>query len=291
MGETQYFNSKPDAAAAKAAALSALRQDARRDVTSERCIPEGMRCSGSIVAKSDFVLCGVVEANAIFQSRQVKAAWKFCEGRKVRRGAIVCRLEGHARGMLACERTALNYLSLLSGIATRSALFSEKYGRGRISATRKTLPLLAHSQKRAVRIGGCLAHRLNLADGILVKDNHVAALRKGRRAGEARAIEIACGAFGRGAFVEVEVSSLQSALSAAEAGAGALLVDNVSPEKLRRIAREARKASPRIMIEASGGITLENAGKYLAAGADFASTSELTMRITPANLSLEIDSF
>ncbi len=281
----EEFNRKPDAARAKKTALQSLALDARKDITSETCIPKAIRCSGSIVAKSDFVLCGVVEANAIFSSRKIAAKWKFSEGRKVKRGSVICRLSGNCRAVLACERTALNYISLLSGIATKCAEASRKYGKGRIAATRKILPMLSDSEKRAVKAGGCLTHRLNLSDGILVKDNHLAAIMGAKKVGKEEAIEIAISSFRRNGFVEVEVSSASEAVAAAKAGANAILIDNVSPGE---IAKAARKINHGIIIEASGGITLANAGKYLKAGADFVSTSELTMKIEPANLSLEI---
>lgn len=290
-GRILAFSRKASAALAKKTALQALSLDAARDATSDRCIPENAGCGAKIIAKSDFILCGVLEAGAIFESRRVKAKWKFSEGEKVKRGATVCTLSGSCRAILACERSALNYLMLLSGIATRCGKASAAYGRGRISATRKTLPMLTHSEKRAVALGGCLTHRLDLSDGILVKDNHLAAIMKRGKTGRERAIEIAVGCFGLSEFVEVEVSSVSEALAAAAAGADAILADNVSPKKLRKIAAAARKAAPKIIVEASGGITLENAGAYLKAGADFASTSGLTMNVSPANLSLEIGAF
>jgi nicotinate-nucleotide pyrophosphorylase (carboxylating) len=230
-----------------------------------------------------------VEAGEIFGSRKLRAKWNFAEGQKVRRGKTVCALSGQARSILACERVALNYLMLLSGIATKSRAASEKYGKWRISATRKTLPLLSHSEKRAVAIGGCLTHRLSLSDGILAKDNHVAIIMGRKKCGREEAVRLAVSSFPPRAFVEAEVSSASEAIAAAEGGARAILVDNVSPSGLQKIAKAARRVSPKIIIEASGGITLANAGKYLKAGADFCSTSELTMKVEPANLSIEID--
>ncbi len=282
------FIRKPSLRIARKGALAALAEDARRDATGERCVPPSLRCSARILAESDFTLCGIVEAGAIFASRKVRAKWKFREGQEVRKGSTLCIVAGNCRAILACERAALNYLSLLSGIATKCAGASRKYGKWKISATRKTLPLLLHSEKRAVLVGGCLTHRLTLADGILVKDNHIAAIMNERGVGAQRAIEIICGKFHHGEAVEVEVSSQGAAVAAALAGASAILVDNVPPAMLRKIAAAVRKANPKIIIEASGGITLQNAGKYLKAGADFASTSCLTMRVEPANLSLEI---
>ncbi|MEM2137488.1 MAG: carboxylating nicotinate-nucleotide diphosphorylase [Candidatus Anstonellaceae archaeon] len=285
------FNRSAHGAFAKKVALAALAKDAKRDITSEGCIAKGARCIGKIVAKSNFVLCGILEADAIFASRKVKAKWNFSEGARVRQGEAICRISGNCRSVLACERVALNYLSLLSGIATKSTDASARYGKWKISATRKTLPMLSDSEKRAVRVGGCLTHRMDLSDGILIKDNHLAAIMKEKKTTRARAVEIAARSFSKADFVEVEVSSVAEAVAAAKAGAKAILVDNVSPSELRKIVNAARKLNGRIVIEASGGITLANAGIYLKAGANFVSTSELTMSIEPADLSLEIDSF
>ncbi len=285
------FNREPDRMASEKAALSELWRDSCHDITSSRAIQHHLHCSGKITAKSSFVLCGVQEAEAVFQSRLVKTEWKYREGQKVKKGKVVCRLHGNCRAVLACERTALNYLSLLSGIATKSVAASKKFGKWKISATRKTPPGLSDSCKRAVKVGGCLTHRMGLSDGILVKDNHIAAIMKGRRVKKEEAVKIAVSSFEPDKFVEIEVSSLRQAVAAAQSGAKAILADNVSPKRLRKIARAVRAINRRITIEASGGITLENAGNYLRAGADFASTSELTMKIEPANLSLEIDSF
>lgn len=283
------FSRRPKLALAREAALAALAQDAARDATSSRCIGIRMHCSGRIVAKSNFVLCGIVEAGAIFASRKVRAAWKFREGQQVKNGSEVCRVSGRCRDVLACERTALDYLSLLSGIATRADAASEKYGRWKIAATRKTLPLLSHSEKRAVLLGGCLTHRLDLSDGILVKDNHIAAIMREKNVRKEEATRLALASFGPGRFVEIEVSSVRQAVAASKAGAKAILVDNVAPSLLKKIAKEVRRISGKIIIEASGGIRLKNAGRYLKAGADFVSSSELTMRTEPADLSLEID--
>jgi nicotinate-nucleotide pyrophosphorylase (carboxylating) len=287
----EKFNRRTDSRFAKQVALAAFAKDAKRDITSGKCIGRGWKCAGAIVAKSDFILCGVLEVDAIFASRKVKAKWKFAEGARVKRGVAICRLSGNCRAILACERVALNYLSLLSGIATKSATASAKYGEWKISATRKTLPLLSDSEKRAVRVGGCLTHRMELSDGILVKDNHLAAIMRVKRRVKEKAIGIAVGSFAAKDFVEVEVSTLSEAVAAVEAGAKAILVDNVSPAELRKITDAARKIKRSIIIEASGGIVLADAGKYLAAGATFVSTSELTMAIEPADLSLEIDAF
>lgn len=288
MGWIGNFLQEPGRLHAERIALESLWADASHDITSYRTIAPHFRCKGKIAAESSFTLCGVLEAEAIFRSRLVRASWKFREGQCVKKGKTVCILSGNCRAILACERTALNYLSLLSGIATKCSQASKKYGKRRISATRKTLPRLSDSEKRAVGVGGCLTHRLTLADGILVKDNHIAAIMRERKVGKEGAIRLAIAAFEAGRFVEIEVSSLRGAVAAAKSGAAAVLIDNVSPKKFKKIAAAVRKISKKIVVEASGGITLANAGKYLRAGATFASTSELTMKIEPANLSLEM---
>ncbi|HIH30183.1 TPA: carboxylating nicotinate-nucleotide diphosphorylase [Candidatus Micrarchaeota archaeon] len=291
MGWQGNFLQEPNRVEAEKTALQSLWEDASHDITSSRAIPPHLRCSGRIVAKSNFALCGLLEANAIFKSRLVKASWRYKEGQRVKKGRVVCTVAGNCRAVLACERTALNYLSLLSGISTKCAFASKMFGKWKISATRKTLPHLSDSEKRAVKIGGCLTHRMRLGDGILVKDNHIAAIMNDRKVKRAEAVKIAVSSFEKGKFVEIEVSSVRDAVAAAESGAGAILVDNVSPNLLRKIARQARKINRKTVIESSGGISLKNAGKFLRAGATFCSTSELTMRIEPANLSLEIDYF
>ena len=220
------FQRNPSASIAKATALQALSCDAAKDITSVKCIPAGKNCSGRIVAKSSFVLCGCLEADAIFRSRRVKVRWEFHEGQRVEKGSAVSFLSGNCRGILSCERTALNYLALLSGIATKSANAARKYGKWKIAATRKTIPLLSSSEKRAVKIGGCLTHRLNLADGILIKDNHIAAIMKMKKIGRERAIQDAVSSFGRSSLIEVEVSSVSEAIAAVKAGANAILADN-----------------------------------------------------------------
>lgn len=289
MVEVRPFQKSPSAARAKTAALAALGEDAPRDITSEACIPANQRCTARIIAKSTFMLCGVIEADAVFSSRKVKVKWKFSEGKRVKKGSVVALLSGNARAVLACERVALNYLGLLSGIATKSAFAAKKYGKWKIAATRKALPNLSDSEKRAVKLGGCLTHRMNLSDGILVKDNHIAAIAGGKGAGWAKAIRIAVRSFPKSAFVEVEVSSIPHAVAAVNAGAKAILVDNVSPAQFAKIAGAVRRINPRIIIEASGGIALANAGKYLKAGATFCSTSELATKLSLADLSLRID--
>lgn len=289
MGWQAKFARNASGREATASAVRALSRDAPRDTTSLRCIPRNLHCSGRIIAKSSFALCGVAEANAVFKSRKVTVKWRYAEGERVEKGSAVSFISGNCRAVLACERTALNYLMLLSGIATKSRMASKKYGKWKIAATRKTLPCLSDSEKRAVAAGGCLTHRLSLADGILVKDNHIAAIMKERGCRREEAVSAAVSSFPHGSFVEVEVSSASEALAAAKAGAKAVLADNVSPAGLRGIAKAVRRINRRIVIEASGGITLKNAGAYLRAGADFVSTSELTMKVEPADLSLELD--
>ncbi|MCX8196853.1 MAG: carboxylating nicotinate-nucleotide diphosphorylase [Candidatus Micrarchaeota archaeon] len=283
------FSKKPSVAAAKKAACRALHEDAKKDPTS-RCIPPNAQCSAKIIAKSSLLLCGKLEAEEIFKAKKIKCNWNFDEGQHVPKGSTICLLEGGCRAILAAERSALNFLIVLSGIASFCNRLSEKYGKWRVAATRKTYPGLANSCKRAVSVGGCLTHRISLGDGILIKDNHLAAIAAQDGCTKAEAIKKALSGFSRKEFVQVEVSSMQEALAAVKSGAKAILVDNLPVLQFRKIARAARKENPAIVIEASGRITMQNAGRYLKAGADFVSMSSTVLGTPPADLSLEIES-
>jgi len=276
-------------------ALLALADDARQDITSSACIRKG-RAGAIIRAKQAGVICGILEADAVL-SPALKVKWRVKEGAKVRKGSVIAELGGSAREILRRERTALNYLCILSGIATESAKLAKKFN-GRIASLRKTHPLLSLSEKRAVSLGGSLTHRLSLADGYLIKNNHISAIAQAAKVDGQEAICIAVeeclahrkknkNAYGS-CFIEVEVQNEKEAVAAARTRADAILVDNQPIARFKRIVRAIRKLNKSVLIEASGGITPENAGAYLRAGADFASTSWLTLRSKPLDIHLEL---
>ncbi|MBU1198144.1 carboxylating nicotinate-nucleotide diphosphorylase [Candidatus Micrarchaeota archaeon] len=283
------FSKRPETFTARAQrkALLALREDASADVTT---VAMNLKSSvtGRVIAKESGVFCGLPEAQSVFRGLKVRA--RVREGQRFRKGRVLLEVRGDVRRILAGERTALNYLMVLSGIATATRALADRFG-PRIASLRKTHPLLSDSEKRAVKVGGGLTHRLSLADGYLIKENHVAALAREQRVSYLNALRIAVqkvrGHRGkRSPVVEVEVRSMREALAAAEERPDALLLDNLSPYHVRRIARVLRRKYPSLILEASGGITEKNASSYLKAGADFVSSSALTLRAKPIDLSL-----
>ncbi len=273
-------------------ALLALSDDARTDITSSACIGKQNACA-LIRAKQAGVVCGILEADAAL-SPSLRVKWRVKEGAKVRKGSVIAELEGSVREILRRERTALNYLCILSGIATESARLAKKFN-GRIASLRKTHPCLSASEKRAVAVGGCLVHRLSLSDGYLIKNNHISAIAGAAKVSRQEAIGIAVDGCllhrkraGSKYFIEVEVQSEKEAIAAAWTTADAILIDNGRLPQFRKIVRAIRKINKGALIEASGGITPENAGAYLKAGADFCSTSHLTMRARLLDINLEL---
>lgn len=261
-----------------------------------------------IRAKADGVLCGVLEATAVLEG--LKLEWKKREGDKIKKGEIVAVVEGDVRKILASCRTALNYLQILSGISTKTRRLVEKFG-ARVCALRKTHPCLSFSEKRAVQAGGGFTHRLNLSDGFLVKDNHIAAVAtelfgKKKHFFEKQKIAalqeciIRCASY-RSAHhfpfpIEVEVETLAQAVAAAElkkkTGApDAILLDNRTPAQVKQIASAIRKIDSSILIEASGGITEKNVSSFLQAGADVVSMSDLIFNAKPLDYSLTIGGY
>jgi nicotinate-nucleotide pyrophosphorylase (carboxylating) len=259
------------------------------DVTAEAVIAEDANARAEIVQKQPGVLFGLEAAAEVF--RQAGAGDLVPEAAerewRDRVPAIVATVSGPARALLAGERTALNFLCRLSGVATLTARFVEAAeGSGaRVLDTRKTTPGLRALEKAAVTAGGGTNHRMGLDDAILIKDNHVA-LAGGvgeavRRAREAQP----------GLEVEVECDDLDQVRQALAAGAGRLLLDNVTPDELREAVTLARGTGgePSPQLEASGGITLENVAEIAATGVDFVSVGALTHSAPALDLGMRIE--
>jgi nicotinate-nucleotide pyrophosphorylase (carboxylating) len=262
----------------------------RDDVTSRAIVPARERAVGVVVAQAAGVLSGVVVALAIARAAGLRATVLRRDGERMLRGTRVLRLTGPARALLASERTVLNALMHASGVATATARAVRAATPLEVWATRKTLPGLRDLEKDAVVHGGGHAHRRDLSDQILVKNNHLALVPL------AGAIDRARAAAGRRARVEVEVRSAVQAVEAARAGADALLIDNASPARARGIVRALERAGLRSgrWIELSGGITPDTVRRYRTVGADAASLGSLThsaaalpfhLVIAPARLS------
>ncbi len=257
------------------------------DITAEAVVPEDAVATATIAQKQPGVLFGLDVAAEVF--RQVGAGELeplAAEGEwRDQIPARVARIEGPARPLLAGERTALNFLCHLSGIATFTARFVKAVdGTGaRVLDTRKTTPGLRALEKTAVAAGGGTNHRMGLHDAILIKDNH-AALAGGvgeavRRAREARP-EMQ---------VEVECRDLDEIREALDAGAGRLLLDNMTPAELQEAVAAVRRSSDGVELEASGGITLENAAEIAASGVDYVSIGALTHSAPALDLSMSVE--
>lgn len=269
-----------------------LEDDATEDITTKALDLKG-EAKAAIIAEENGILCGLFEAKEIFSG--LKTSTKFNEGDKIKSGDQILLIEGEISEILKRERTALNYLQILSGIATETRKLADEVGDNKVSAMRKNHPLIAESEKRAVQVGGGLTHRMNLADSYLIKNTHIDYLAK--KTGKSRELVIKA-AVGMATshrektkktlFVEVEVGNLEEAIAAAETDADAIMVDNCDVATFSEIAIEVRKINKNIFIEASGGITPETADQYLVSGADFVSMSHLVMRSKPLGMHLRV---
>ncbi|MFH1199445.1 MAG: carboxylating nicotinate-nucleotide diphosphorylase [Candidatus Micrarchaeota archaeon] len=297
MRDLSAFNRRISAKAGTDAALRSLADDLGSGDSTSNAVLGGVGQKplfAFIRANSAGVLCGAGEALAVFSASGVNATPLLAEGREFRKGAKLLSLRGPAKGILAAERTALDYLMVLSGVATASRRLANKFGR-RVAATRKTHPGMSASEKRAVQIGGGLSHRHSLCDAILIKDNYVGVVSRmeglsyigALKLAVERAVEFRRRNGGVG-FVEAEARNLQEAVVAANAGADAVLLDNMSVRQVRAAVAVLRRIRKRVVIEASGGITEKNAGRYLACGVDFVSMGLLTLASKPVDMSLDL---
>lgn len=277
-------------AATRRRVREALREDVGSgDATSRALLPASLRARGTIVARETGVVCGTAIAAEVFQragrNMHVKILKK--DGQRVAKGTRVLQVRGPAAAILAGERTALNFLQHLSGVASLASKFVRAV-RGthcRILDTRKTTPGWRELEKYAVRCGGAANHRMRLDDMILIKDNHLIALRKHTNP-IATAIARARRKFPR-LRVEVECDRLSQVRQAVAARADIILLDNMGPKSLKAASKLARG---RIKLEASGGVTLANVRRIARTGVDFVSVGALTHSAPALDLSLELES-
>ncbi|AIF68568.1 nicotinate-nucleotide pyrophosphorylase [Palaeococcus pacificus DY20341] len=255
------------------------------DVTSEAVIPEDLEAEAVIIAKQDGIIAGLEEAKALFEHFGVKVELKAKDGDEVKKGAVVIKLEGNARKILLVERTALNIMGRMSGIATQVRRLMEKVRavnpNVRVAGTRKTL--LKPLDKKALLLGGGEMHRFSLSDAILIKDNHLALVPLEEAIKRAKAFSVY-------KVVEVEVESLEDALKAANAGADVIMLDNMTPEQIEEVLEALKREGlrDRVKIEVSGGITEENIGDYAKLDIDVISLGALTHSVKNFDVSLEI---
>ena len=258
------------------------------DVTTDALIPLDARGLASVVVKADGVVAGLEVALEVF--RQVDPSTRsrilIADGAPVSPGAVVADLEGSVAGILKAERVALNFLQRLSGIATATNAYVKAVQgtKARIIDTRKTVPGLRQLEKYAVRVGGGHNHRYNLADGILIKDNHIAALRA-REMGLAEIVDLARERSPHTLRVEIEVETVEEAIEAIEGGADVVLLDNMSPEDMRRV---VEISGGRALLEASGGVTLDTVRAVAETGVDLISVGALTHSVRALDISLDM---
>jgi nicotinate-nucleotide pyrophosphorylase (carboxylating) len=254
------------------------------DITSLSTVEAGARCRAEIVAKADGVVAGLPVAEMTFRSVAPGISFEYAasDGDAVRPGTVVARLEGEARPVLTAERTALNFLQRMSGIATLTARYVEavRGTKARICDTRKTAPGLRVLDKYAVRMGGGRNHREGLFDGVLIKDNHIRAA-----GGIGKAVERARASGHHLLRVEVEAQGLAEVEQAVESGADVILLDNMEAAD---VAKAVRMVGGRCEVEVSGGVTLENVRALGECGVDYISVGALTHSAPALDLSLEI---
>lgn len=267
----------------------ALAEDiSRGDITSEALLPPGLQGKAVIQVKAKGVLAGGEVARRVFLrvDPSLKIEIIIKDGARVKPGDMLATISGTVMSILKAERVALNFLQRLSGIATETAQFVAG-AQGlpiTILDTRKTTPGLRLLEKYAVRTGGGQNHRLDLSDGILIKDSHLAALRAlGMNLPDI--ITRAKRNAPHHLKVEIEVSTVEEAVEAAAAGADIIMLDNMSPEEMRRAASLAPAG---VKLEASGGITLKNIGAAARSGVDFISIGALTHSPRALDMSLTI---
>jgi nicotinate-nucleotide pyrophosphorylase (carboxylating) len=276
-------------ALARADVARALAEDlGAGDLTAALVDPQ-RRARARLLARASALLCGApwVEAVVLALDPQAGLDWQVGEGQRCAPGQVVLEIQARAQALLSAERTALNFLQLLSAVATRTALYVEavRGTRASIVDTRKTLPGLRLAQKYAVRTGGGVNHRIGLFDAVLIKENHIAAA-----GGIAPVLARAAAAAAQASFVQIEVETLAQLQQALDAGARMVLLDNMDLPTLQQAVRlnEARGAA-RAQLEISGGVTLETVRALAMTGVDRISVGALTKDVKAIDFSMRFE--
>ena len=238
--------------------------------------------TAQVLARESAVICGSawVEATVLQLDPQARLTWHVCDGARCSVDQVVLELQGRAQALLTAERTALNFLQLLSAVATKTATYVDavKGTSVRVVDTRKTLPGLRLAQKYAVRIGGGTNHRTGLYDAVLIKENHIAAA-----GGVAQVLALAAAVAAQADFVEIEVETLTQLEQALEAGARMVLLDNMELAQLREAVRINQG---RAVLEISGGVTLQGLRALAETGVDRISVGSLTKDVQATDFSM-----
>jgi len=266
---------------------AALREDIGSGDVTAHLVPAAQTVRGRLLTREDAVLCGRAWAEATFAQLdpQVRLTWSAADGERITAGQTVFEIAGPARAVLTGERTAINFLQLLSAAATVTRRFVEAVAgtHCRIIDTRKTLPGLRSAQKYAVRCGGGDNHRMGLYDRVLIKENHIAA------AGSISGAIAAARRTAPGIAVEVEVESLTELEQALGAAPDIIMLDDFSLADLRAAVARNRAAGGRAKLEASGSVSLETVRAIAESGVDYVSVGSLTKHVRAIDLSLRLE--
>jgi nicotinate-nucleotide pyrophosphorylase (carboxylating) len=262
------------------------------DVTTDSLIPEDATGTGAVQVRQGGVIAGLDVLLTTFRivDPAIQVTLFKRDGDRVEPGDLVARIEGPARGLLKGERVALNFMQRMSAIATATnALVRAVEGLPvRIIDTRKTTPGLRPLERYSVRAGGGRNHRYGLSDGVLIKDNHLEVLAQEGH-GITEAVRRARSAIPHTVGIEVEVETLDQAREAAGAGADAILLDNMSPAEMAEAVRLIKSVSPRILTEASGGVTIENIRGVAESGVDLISSGSLTHSVKTMDIGIDFE--
>jgi nicotinate-nucleotide pyrophosphorylase (carboxylating) len=259
------------------------------DVTTAAIVPERQTVEASIIAKESGTVAGIEETLILAEALGLEGEAYVSDGAEIERGQAFLKVSGDAQTILSAERTMLNLLSRMSGIATATKRLVEKLREARmatkVAATRKSAPGLLYFDKKAVLLGGGDPHRLHLDDMVLIKDNHIAVI------GSVEAAVIKAklnSSFAK--KIEVEVTKVADALTAAKAGVDIVMLDNFSPKQVKQVVESFKKVGffGRVLLEASGGITESTLVDYASTEVDVLSLGELTHSVKVLDLSLEI---
>ena len=266
----------------------ALAEDVRTvDVTSALTIPENQNQHARLIAKEDGVLAGLPIIELVFNELKanVNVVLHKQDGDCVKKGDLIAELSGSTRELLTGERTLLNFIQQLSGVATVAHIFQEalKGGKTKVLDTRKTLPGFRTLQKYAVRVGGGSNHRMGLFDMVLVKDNHIAAA-----GGVLEALEVVKKNNAENLMVEMEVESLEDLKKLLHKGVDVIMLDNMSNEMMAEALEIIKESGDKVLVEGSGNMTLERAKEIATLGLDYISVGALTHSVKALDISMRI---
>ena len=259
------------------------------DVTTALIVPNGSVAEAEVIAKESGVVAGIEEGKILLESLGLKVQALITDGEKIKDKQVLMRISGDTRAILSAERTLVNILSRMSGIATATRKLTEKTKKAglktRVACTRKTAPGLLYFDKKAVLVGGGDTHRLHLDDMILIKDNHI------KVAGSV--MDAVKNVREKAPFskkIEVEVARIKDVLVAAKTGVDIIMMDNFSPKQIKKAIELLKRAGffGKVLLEASGGITAENIVTFASTGVDIVSLGEITDSPKTLDISLEI---